>query len=98
MSVEGNWKLAMNTPFGVQTPLLAIKRENDTYSGTLTGATGAAVLEQLKIEGPSVSFKAKAVTPMGSFDVSYSAKVDGDVMTGAYETMMGTTEFTGARQ
>jgi len=98
MSVAGNWKLTMNTPFGVQIPLLAIKRENDAFSGTLTGATGEAVLEELKVDGSTLSFTAKAKTPMGSFQVSYRATVAGDAMSGAYETMMGTTEFTGVRQ
>lgn len=98
MSVAGSWKLTMDTPFGVQTPLLAIKQENNAYSGTLTGATGEAVLEELKVEGSKLSFTAKAKTPMGSFQVSYRATVEGNAMSGTYETMMGTTEFTGVRQ
>jgi len=98
MSVAGSWKLTMDTPFGVQTPLLAIKQENDAYSGTLTGATGEAKLEQLKIEGLSLSFTATASTPMGDFEVSYRATVDGNALTGTYKTMMGITAFTGVRQ
>lgn len=96
MSVTGNWRLTMNTPFGVQTPLLEIKSASP-YSGTLTGSTGTAELEQLKVDGNSVSFTAKVSTPMGSFPVSFSASVDGDNMNGVYETMMGKTEFTGVR-
>lgn len=98
MSVAGNWKLTMETPFGVQTPLLAIKPDAGAYAGTLTGDTGSTPLEELKIDGASVSFSAKIATPMGSFQVSFSAKVAGDAMTGTYTTMMGDTEFTGVRQ
>lgn len=98
MTVAGNWKLTMNTPFGVQTPLLAIKSENNAYSGSLAGSTGTAPLEQLKVEGDNVSFSAKVATPMGSFPVSFQASVQGDAMKGTYETMMGKTEFTGIRQ
>lgn len=98
MSVAGNWKLTMDTPFGVQTPLLAIKQENNAFSGTLTGSTGAAVLEELKVEGSQLSFTAMANTPMGDFEVSYRATVDGNALTGTYKTMMGITEFTGVRQ
>lgn len=98
MSVAGNWKLTMDTPFGVQTPLLAIKQENNSFSGTLTGSTGAAVLEELKVEGSQLSFTAMANTPMGDFEVSYRATVDGNALTGTYKTMMGITEFTGVRQ
>ena len=48
--------------------------------------------------GANVSFTAKISTPMGSFPVAFSAKVEGDGMAGSYETMMGKTEFTGVRQ
>ena len=98
MSVAGNWKLTMETPFGVQTPLLAIKQDAGAYSGTLTGDAGSTPLEELKIEGSGVSFSAKVATPMGAFQVSFAAKIAGDAMTGVYTTMMGDTEFTGVRQ
>src|SRR5258706_4613222 len=98
MSVAGNWKLTMNTPFGVQTPLLTIKNENNAYSGSLAGANGTAPLEGVKVDGASVAFSAKVSTPMGSFPVSFSAKVDGNTLKGTYSTMMGATEVSGVRQ
>jgi len=98
MSVAGNWKLTMNTPFGVQTPLLRIDEKNGGYSGTLTGETGTAPLEALTVDANTVSFSAKVSTPMGSFPVSFTATVAGDRMDGAYETMLGKTEFSGVRQ
>ncbi len=98
MSVVGNWRLTMNTPFGVQTPLLEVKQAGESYSGALTGGTGSAPLEELKIEGPNVSFSANVATPMGSFPVSFRATVDGNAIKGTYKTMAGTTEFTGERQ
>jgi hypothetical protein len=95
MSVAGNWKLTMNTPFGVQTPTLSIDTENN--SGTLSGATGASELEELKVDGPKVSFTTKVTTPMGKFPVSFEATADGDNMNGTFKTMMGKTEFSGVR-
>lgn len=98
MSVTGNWKLTMNTPFGVQTPTLAIKNENNAYSGSLIGAAGTAALEGLSVDGSNVSFSAKVSTPMGSFPVSFRASVTGNDMKGTYTTMLGDTEFSGVRQ
>lgn len=98
MSVVGNWKLTMETPFGVQTPLLAIQQEAGTHSGTLTGNAGATPLEQLKVEGTAMSFSAMVSTPMGQFSVTFRATVDGNALKGEYETMMGTTEFSGVRE
>jgi hypothetical protein len=97
MSVAARWKLTMNTPFGVQTPLLSIEQKDGAYGGTLAGATGTAPLERLKVDGASVSFTANVTTPMGTFPVSFSATVEGDAMTGRYETMMGATDFSGVR-
>ncbi|HLF24481.1 MAG TPA: hypothetical protein VI565_11210 [Burkholderiales bacterium] len=98
MSVVGNWKLSMETPFGVQTPSLAIKHEGGAYSGTLTGDAGTTPLEQLNVDGTSMSFSAMVSTPMGQFSVAFRATADGNTLKGEYETMMGTTEFSGARE
>ena len=98
MSVVGQWKLTMQTPFGVQTPILEIKQEGAVYSGTLSGKTGAATLDALKVDGMSLTFSAIAKTPMGDFPVSYRATVAGDTLSGTFKTMMGETDFSGARQ
>lgn len=96
MSIAGNWKLTMNTPFGVQTPTLSLDAANN--SGTLSGATGDAALEDVKIEGDKASFSAKVETPMGKFPVSFEATAEGDNLNGTFKTMMGKTEFTGVRE
>ena len=98
MSVTGNWKLNMLTPFGVQTPTLAIKQEGAGHSGTLDGKTGMATIDELKVDGETLSFSAIAKTPMGDFPVSYRASVAGDNMNGTFKTMMGETPFTGVRE
>jgi hypothetical protein len=63
MSATGAWRLTMNTPFGVQTPLLKI----DGASGALESDRGSAALEDLKIDGDKISFSSKVPTPMGEF-------------------------------
>ena len=98
MSVTGSWKLTMQTPFGVQTPILTIKQEGGGHSGTMDGKTGAVSLDELKVDGDALSFSAIAKTPMGDFPVSYRASVAGDNMNGTFKTMMGETPFTGVRQ
>ena len=98
MSVTGNWKLTMATPFGVQTPTLSIKQEGASHSGTLSGKAGEASLDELKVDGESLSFSSIAKTPMGDFPVSYRASVSGDNMNGTFKTMMGETPFTGVRE
>jgi len=88
----------METPFGVQTPLLAIKEAGGAYSGVLSGATGDAALENVAVDGNSISFIAEVSTPMGQFPVSFRATIAGDALTGTFKTMMGVTEYTGVRE
>lgn len=97
MSVTGSWKLTMNTPFGVQTPLLEIRQDNNAFGGTLNGNSGPAPLEAVSVDGTQVNFKANIATPMGSFPVTFSANVEGDALKGVYKTMLGDTDFTGER-
>ena len=97
MSVIGTWKLTMETPFGVQTPSLAIKHDGGTHSGTLTGSAGTTPLEGLKVDGMAMSFSAKVPTPMGSFSIAFTATANGNELKGEYESMMGKTPFSGVR-
>jgi len=98
MSVVGNWKLTMETPFGVQTPSLAIKDDAGAHSGTLTGSAGTTPLEGLKVDGMTLSFSAKVPTPMGSFSIAFTATANGNELKGEYESMMGKTPFSGVRE
>ena len=97
MSVTGTWKLTMNTPFGVQTPLLEIRQEAGAFGGSLNGNSGPSQLENVSVDGNQVRFKANIATPMGSFPVTFSATAEGDAMKGVYTRMLGDTEFTGER-
>ena len=56
MSVAGSWKLTMDTTYGVQTPLLAIKEENGAHSGTLTRATGGGGSRTAQGRGSDAEF------------------------------------------
>lgn len=96
--VAGAWRLTMNTPFGVQTPLLKLSDAGGAFTGTLESDRGARDVEDLKVDGGKVAFSAKVPTPMGEFPVSFEAEIDGDALSGTYETMMGSTPFTGARE
>jgi hypothetical protein len=98
MSVAGSWKLTMDTPFGVQTPLLVIKQEGGAYSGTLAGESGEAALEEIKVEEANLGFRAEISTPMGNVPVSFRARIEGDALSGTYKTLMGVTEFSGVRE
>lgn len=98
MSIAGNWKLTLKTPFGVQTPVMQIQEENNAWSGHLDGASGKSELEDLTVDGNRFGCSTQASTPMGVFQVSFQGTVDGDSLNGTLKTMMGDRPFTGERQ
>jgi len=98
MSVLGNWKLTMNTPMGTQTPTIIISEEGEDYKGTMDGPMGTVDLEEISIDGSSFGFKAEVDSPMGKIKLAFKGTVDGDSVSGQFDTPMGPTQFTGDRQ
>ena len=48
MSVDGTYKLTVNTPQGVQTPTLTLKEDAGALSGTLDGQAGKSGLAEVR--------------------------------------------------
>ena len=40
MSADGNWKVTINSPMGVQTGTLSVKTSGDSFTGTFAGQQG----------------------------------------------------------
>ena len=97
MSAIGTWKLTMNTPIGKQTPTLVISEQGGAYKGTMEGPAGKVDLEDVTVEGDSFAFKADVATPMGKFNLAFKGTVDGDSISGSFDTPLGPNPFTGER-
>jgi hypothetical protein len=92
-----SFQLTMNTPMGVQTPILTITEEGGGYAGTMSGATGTIQLEALSVDGAEIAFKAQVPSPMGKINLTFTGTVNGDTITGQCATPMGSLPFTGNR-
>ena len=97
MNATGNWTLTLNSPLGAQAATLAIAEAGGTYSGTLTGSGEPSTLEDLKIDGASVSFAADADTPVGRMKLTVKGAIAGDSVSGKYGTPFGEFDFSGTR-
>lgn len=96
MSVAGTWEVSMTTPMGQQSGGITI---NEDGTGTVADPTGEpAPIQELKIEGNNFSGKADVNTPIGKINMSISAAVDGDNISGSFQTPMGPMEFSGSRK
>lgn len=97
MSATGRWTLTLNSPLGAQAATLAIEENEGTCSGTLTGSGAPSPLEDLRVDGESLSFAADADTPVGRMRLTIQGVVTGDSVSGKYGTPFGEFDFSGTR-
>jgi hypothetical protein len=97
-SVAGVWALTVETSAGVGTPTVTIEQNGAALTGTYTGRFGDQPLTGT-VSGAAIRFIVTISSPMGSAEVTYAGKVDGDRMEGTMQ--MGPDmdgRFTARRQ
>ena len=96
--VAGTWTLKVETQAGTGTPTLVLVQDGEKLTGTYTGRFGKSPITGT-IKGNALEFSFTASGPMGSAEVSYSATVDGDNVSGTM-TMgsMAGGSFTGKKE
>ena len=98
MSVDGTFKLTVNTPMGTQTPTLTLKEDGGALSGTIDGQAGKQAFSGGTVDGNKASWE-MTINAMGQdITLSCTATVDGDSITGSMSTPMGAADFTGQRE
>ena len=98
MSVEGTYKLTVNTPQGVQTPTLTLKEDGGALSGTIDGQEGKTDFSGGTVDGNNASWEL-TISPQGQkIKLTFNATVDGDSISGQVSTPMGGADFTGQRE
>lgn len=98
MSVDGTYKLTVNTPQGVQTPTLTLKEDAGALSGTLDGQAGRSDFSGGTVDGNNASWEL-TISPQGQeIKLTFTAAVEGDNISGKVNTPMGGVDFTGQRE
>lgn len=97
MSADGTWNTTMNTPMGAQQGTLTLTSSGGALTGKLSGPQGEIQLQDGKVDGNNVSWKANITSPM-ALTLEFSATVDGDKMSGNVKLgAFGNASFTGTR-
>ena len=98
MSVDGKWKITVQTPMGPQDTTLTLKSDGGKLTGTQTAPNGgSAEISSGSISGDQVSWEAKITKPM-PLTLEFSGTVEGDTISGNVKFgMMGSGKFSGAR-
>ena len=96
MSADGNWKVTINTPMGARTMAVAIQTSGDTFTGKVDSEMGAQEVTG-KVDGDTLTWSSDITNPM-PMKLEFSAKVDGDKMSGNVKLgMFGNAALTGER-
>ena len=97
MALDGDWKLVIETPMGLQEAQLTIKTKSETaFDGVMNGQNGQQAFEGA-IEGGTLAWQTDITVPM-PLTIDFSVTVAGDAMTGSAKLgMFGNAPVTGAR-
>ena len=98
MSVDGTWKLSMQTPIGERKSTLALKTAGSSVTGKLMADEGASTeIFEGKADGDNVTFKAAIKSPM-PLTLEFAASVAGDKISGKVSASgVGSWPFAGVR-
>lgn len=97
MSVDGDWKVKMDTPMGAQEMTITLVSDGNALSGKLVGQQGTMEFTGGTIDGNNLAWTVSIQQPM-PMDIETTAVVDGDNITGdAKLGTFGTAKLTGTR-
>jgi hypothetical protein len=97
MTVDGTWKITVQTPMGAQSSTLELSSDGGQLSGTQSGNGESGAIYDARVEGDSASWKIDITRPM-ALTVTFTAKVDGDAISGTAKAgMFGSASFSGTR-
>jgi len=98
MSVDGTYKLTVNTQMGVQTPTLTLKEDGGALSGTIDGQAGKSDFSGGTVDGNNASWEMTINAQGQEIKLTCTATVDGDSISGKINTPMGGADFTGQKE
>ncbi len=97
-NADGVWETVTNTPMGQQKATMTLATDGDTLTGTLAGAQGTITIQDGKVDGDRLTWKADITSPM-PITLSFSARVDGDAISGNVALgAFGNASFEGKRK
>jgi imidazolonepropionase-like amidohydrolase len=94
----GDWSLIVRTPQGDMNVALALRRDGERLSGTMTGPAGASDLRSVTLNGNQLRFTATVNMNGNGIETTISGTIEGDSIHGVFtRASLGSFEFSGTR-
>lgn len=79
--VAGTWDLTVNSPNGTGTRVVKIRQDGEKLTGEYESSMGAGTLAGT-VKERAIDFTVTVAMELGTFEIRYTGKVDGDKMAG----------------
>ena len=97
MSVDGTWKITVNSPMGKQESAITLKAEGATLTGTQSAQGQSSDIKNGKIDGDDVSWSNDITSPF-PMTLEFTGTVSGDTLKGQVKAgAFGSFPFEGQR-
>ena len=97
MSVDGSWKITVNSPMGKQEGTYDLKAEGSTLTGTQSGQGYSQPIKDGKVDGNNVSWSNSITTPF-PMTLKFTGAVSGISIRGKVKAgIFGSFDFEGVK-
>ena len=96
--VLGEWEMTMETQRGTFTTQFIFMLDGHTLKGESVSQMGTTALASVSFEDGKLTFEVHRTRGDRTFSQTYTAKIEGDTMTGMISSNRGEREFTATRK
>jgi hypothetical protein len=97
MSIDGTWKITVNSPMGPQPSTLTLAVEGDALTGSQSAQGTTSPIANGKVDGDTLTWSNSITSPF-PMTLEFTGKVDGDNLSGSVKAgSFGSFPFSGGR-
>jgi hypothetical protein len=93
----GSWSLVIETPIGTQESVLEISGTAEALEGKIVGEQGEAAIRDVVFDGTKLTFGMTIDAQGTPMELTFEGAVDGDSITGSFQSPFGPAPVTGTR-
>jgi hypothetical protein len=96
-AVVGSWNLTIETPVGTQQSTMVVSGTAEALEGKIVSEQGEAMLRDVVFDAGKLAFGLTIDAQGQQLDLTFEGTVDGDSLTGSFQSPFGPAPVTGTR-